>query len=227
MLVKRQHNFILIDMKRKNGLLIPLYFVLASFLASCASIKSPAPSPSLNSGASPEESWKQNKTKLSNLNSWDSEGRIAVSRKHEGESASFTWQQFPEQFFLKLFGPFGSGAMELEGVLTGPDKQVILRQGNKISYAATAEDLLYQQVKWRVPLSGLTYWAKGVPVPNQPIDYYVLNADGSLKQLSQLGWEISYTKYGSFENVNLPTKMHLISNELEVKLAIRNWKNIK
>lgn len=214
--------------KDKNGFLIKLPFlilVIAGLLSSCSVPK--RPSPSAITGLSPEEAWKQNKIKLDVIDSWHSEGRIAVSRKHEGESASFTWQQFSDQFFLKLFGPFGAGAMELDGTLAGPNKRVTLRQGNQISYAATAEDLLYQQVKWRVPLTGLTYWVKGVPVPNHPVDYLVLNSDGSIKEVSQLGWNITYTKYDSFEEYYLPTKIHLISNELEVKLAIRNWKNIK
>ena len=167
-------------MKIKNPLKIAVLIALAGLLSSCASYKPPQQSISLPtpiSTLSPEEAWKQNQVNLNRINTWRSEGRIAVSRQHEGESASFTWQQFPEQFFLKLFGPFGSGAMELEGTLTGPNKQVVMRQGNKISHAATAEDLLYQQVKWRVPLSGLTHWAKGVPVPNQPIDKMVLNQE--------------------------------------------------
>lgn len=215
-----QQNLYTKRMKFKSMILI----ILGVFLSSCSAPKPPS---STTPGLSPEASWKQNSIKLNNLHSWQSEGRIAVSRNHEGESASFTWQQFPEQFFLKLFGPFGSGAMELEGTLVGPHKQVTLKQGNKLSYAATAEDLLYQQVKWRVPISGLTYWAKGVPVPNHPIEKLILNPDGSINKVSQLGWEITYTKYNQFEDINLPTKMHLINHELEVKLAIRNWKNIK
>ena len=197
---------------------------LSLLLISCSTPKK-SPSMSVNN-VSPEQAWLQIQVKLNNINSWHSEGRIAVSKKNEGESASFVWQQLPDQFFLKLFGPFGSGAMELEGTLTGPYKKVTLKQGNKISYAATAEDLLYQQVKWRVPLSGLTYWAKGVPVANQPIDYLILNVDGSVSEIKQLGWKITYAKYDQFENFNLPTKIHLINDELEVKLAIRNWKNI-
>jgi outer membrane lipoprotein LolB len=214
-------------MKIKNGLKIAVLIAMAGILSSCASHKPPQESISSSSGLSPEEAWKQNQVNLNRIDTWRSEGRIAVSRQHEGESASFTWQQFPEQFFLKLFGPFGSGAMELEGTLTGPNKQVVMRQGNKVNYAATAEDLLYQQVKWRVPLSGLTHWAKGVPVPNQPIDKMILNSNGTIKEVNQLGWHITYTQYAQFENNQLPTKMHLINNELEVKLAIRNWSHIK
>ncbi len=166
-------------MKIKNGLKIAVSLFLTGILSSCASHRPPQqPTASLSTPAlSPEEAWKENQINLNRIDSWYSEGRIAVSRQHEGESASFIWQQFPEAFFLKLFGPFGSGAMELEGTLTGPDKQVVMRQGNKLNYAATAEDLLYQQVKWRVPLSGLTHWAKGVPVPNQPIDKMILNSN--------------------------------------------------
>lgn len=213
--------------KDKNGFLIKLPFLILVMTGLLSSCSTPKPPSQAITGLSPEDAWKQNKVKLDGINSWYSEGRIAVSRKQEGESASFTWQQFSEQFFLKLFGPFGAGAMELDGTLTGPNKRVTLRQGNQISYAATAEDLLYQQVKWRVPLTGLTYWAKGVPVPNHPIDNLILNADGTIKQVSQLGWNITYTKYDFFEAYYLPAKIHLISNELEVKLAIRNWKNIK
>jgi outer membrane lipoprotein LolB len=216
-------------MKIKNGLKIAVSLFLTGILSSCASHRPPQqPTASLSTPAlSPEEAWKENQINLNRIDSWYSEGRIAVSRQHEGESASFIWQQFPEAFFLKLFGPFGSGAMELEGTLTGPDKQVVMRQGNKLNYAATAEDLLYQQVKWRVPLSGLTHWAKGVPVPNQPIDKMILNSNGTIKEVNQLGWHITYSQYSQFENNQLPTKMHLINNELEVKLAIRNWSHIK
>ncbi len=179
----------------------------------------------------PEAAWKQNQLTLNRFQNWDAQGRIAVSRKKEGESASFSWQYCPEHFFLKLFGPFGSGAMELDGMLSGPNQHVTLRHGNKIQYAKTAEDLLYQQVKWRVPLSGLTYWIKGLPVPNQAIEDLNLNTDGSISKLTQLGWEITYAKYHDFntpfEKIKLPTKIYLISNELEVKLAIRHWKPLE
>lgn len=193
--------------------------LIGLLLTSCASNK--APEISVNTAA-----WKQNQTKLNTIDSWRSEGRIAVSKKNEGESASFIWNQFPEQFLLKLFGPFGSGAMELEGTLSGPNKQVILRQGNKTSYAVTAEDLLYKQVKWRLPISGLKHWVKGVPIPDQPTEQLILNADGTLKKVNQLGWEITYSKYSKFENIRLPSKIHLQNNDLEVKLVIRSWSRI-
>ena len=67
-----------------------------------------------------------------------------------------------------------------------------------------------------MPLSGLTHWAKGVPVPNQPIDKMILNSNGTIKEVNQLGWHITYSQYSQFENNQLPTKMHLINNELEV-----------
>lgn len=217
-------------MKTKYAQLIKISFwiALTSILSSCASHKSPQTSelPPATPGLSAEAAWEQNQAKLSNVHSWRSEGRIAVTKSHKGDSASFVWQQFPEQFHLRLFGPFGSGAMELEGTLNGPNKQVVMRQGNKVSYAPTAEDLLYQKVRWHLPVSGLTYWVKGIPVPNQPIEYSELYPNGSLKTLTQSGWTIHYAKYEPFQNLSLPTKMHLMNNQLEVKLVIRSWDRV-
>lgn len=177
------------------------------------------PIDSISAKASPDKLWEQHLALVSALTDWEAKGKIAVSKSNEGESASFVWNQNEDAFHMRLFGPFGSGSMEL----LGDKSQVILHQGKKVASAPTAEQLLFQEIRWHVPISGLKYWARGIPVPNVPIQSMVLDEDGNLSQLTQQGWNITYSKYDIFDQFPLPGRLHLISHDLEVKLVIRNW----
>lgn len=154
------------------------------------------------------------------LSHWKAEGRIAAAKRKKGGNASFVWQQADEGYHIKLFGPFGSGAM----FIIGNDKQVEVRQANgKISTAATPEKLLQKLAGLYVPITGLQHWMIGQPSPLTKPAVQKFDEQGRLLFLQQEGWQIHYEGYHSMTR-GLPSKIHLKNKELDVKVIIKSWK---
>jgi outer membrane lipoprotein LolB len=188
-------------------------------LSGCGTLK--RPTPTLNP-AQRQQIWIAHQEKITPLEQWKVEGRIAVRHAEQGESASLVWEKKRDIFKLQLFGPFGSGAIQLAGDKT----HVTMHQNNKVFEAPTAEALLYQELKWHLPLSHLNYWAKGIPVPDMTIDHVELDPEGYLAVLIQDGWRIEYENYQSYGKWILPKRLHLNNPKLDVKLILRKWGDI-
>lgn len=183
------------------------------FLAGCASSVKQAP---VSKQADPN--WPQHVTKMQSQTTWHAKGRLAVTKgNNKGGNASFVWQQVSDRYHIQMHGPFGSGA----AVISGGPKQVFAKESNgKKHHASTPEALMQQLVGWQVPLSGLQYWIRGVPIPNVKVSMQSLNSQGLLKNLVQEGWSIHYIEYG---NDNLPKKMQLNHANLKIKLVVTSW----
>jgi outer membrane lipoprotein LolB len=163
--------------------------------------------------------WEARAKTLSSITSWDISGMIAIRNTKDNVSASMQWQQAKNHYSLNLFGPMGSNAFKL----TGSPKQVSLQNPRgQVFYAATPEQLLAQQTGWKLPVSNLYYWIRGLPVPGIPAQKH-LDAYNHLTQLDQQGWQIQYLRYTSAHNIDLPTKIFMHSADLSVKLIISQW----
>ena len=81
---------------------------------------------------------------------------------------------------------------------------------------------MQQQLGWRLPLSNLFYWMRGLPAPgNYQADF---DRYGHLTLLSQMGWQVHYANYVSVGSVDLPQILELTQAELYVKIVIKRWK---
>src|SRR5690606_5148367 len=60
--------------------------------------------------------------------------------------------------------------------------------------AESAEDLLEQQIGWRLPVENLLWWVRGLPAPDSP-SRLQLNPDSRLARLAQAGWTVEYSRY--------------------------------
>jgi outer membrane lipoprotein LolB len=105
----------------------------------------------------------------------------------------------------------------------------------RVLYAADAEELLYRYTGWRLPITNLNYWVRGVPVPDLPA-IRELDDAGRLKTLRQQGWEVQYQEYVRFEGHELPNRLTLtytpvrVTAELpamEVRLVIDRWAQVQ
>jgi outer membrane lipoprotein LolB len=89
--------------------------------------------------------------------------------------------------------------------------------------ARTAEELMQTHAGWRAPLNGLRYWILGRPDPDARVDALSLDAAGRLAELHQLGWVIRIERYGTFDGIDLPTRMTLENPRVRAKLVLRTW----
>jgi len=164
--------------------------------------------------------WLRHKTLLQELREWRVSGRIAIQHEREGWSASLQWRQNGDEYVLRLSAPLGRGTVEL----SGSDAGVSMRTAdNRLLHADSPETLMQDNLGWQVPLRGLSFWVRGLPVPGSDPEGMSFDADGRIRDLRQDGWHVSYERYLSEGSYELPGKMTLENRQLRVRLVISDW----
>ena len=116
-------------------------------------------------------------------------------------------------------GPLGRGAARL----TGRPGQVSLEVANQGRYEAPSpEALLEEQLGWKLPVSHLTWWVRGLPAPDSK-SRLTLDADSRLSNLEQDDWQIEYLSYAQQNGYWLPERIKLHGSNLDVTLVIKQW----
>ena len=167
----------------------------------------------------PESVWLEHRATLVTLTDWQARGRVAIRSDDDGWNAAFDWQQRGENYRIRLRGPFGQGGIELHGDSLG----VWLKREDKAPvYARNVEQLLKAETGWQLPVLGLSDWLRGLPADEQPA---VLDWDqqGRLQTLQQDGWEIAYGRYRDVGERQLPDKLKLLRDQLQVKVIVDAW----
>ena len=163
---------------------------------------------------------------------WELHGRMAVRTDDRGGQASLTWQRDASQHSIRLNGPLGRGVVRVTQDETGAQLQ---DAEQRVFHAASAEELLYRYTGWRLPLANLTYWVRGVPVPDLPA-IRELDDVGRLKLLRQQGWEVQYQEYVQADGYDLPNRFTLTyapeqasfeMPAMEVRLVIDRWARVQ
>ena len=187
---------------------------LAGFLVLSGCATRPPVSP-----ADSEASWLVHQAALETLTHWRVQGRIAVRTDSEGWSAHFDWKQRGEDYRIRVRGPFGQGAVELQG----NDLGVWLKRTDQPPvFALNPEALLERETGWQLPVAGLSSWLRGLPVPGgQP--NIAWDTQGRLLKIEQNGWQISYSRYLVQSDLQLPEKLRMQRDSLQVKFIIDVW----
>ena len=191
---------------------------LAVAISSCSTL----PVPSAPDGAA-EALWHQRQQALTAAQSWNLSGRISLLTAQQGWHAGVRWNEQDGQYQIHLDAPLGQGAAEI----IGNDAGVVLRTRDGEFSAASAEDLLEQRLGWRLPVSGLRYWVRGLPDTRAPVESRTLDTAGRLTHLRQAGWDIEFKRYAPADPLELPDKIFLTSlgtaTTLEIRFVIERW----
>jgi outer membrane lipoprotein LolB len=164
--------------------------------------------------------FKDREVEIDSHQDWTLNGRVAIKAEDEGWNARIRWVQRGENFDIRVIAPFGRGTFKISGApgqvaLTDPDGEV---------YSADAPEALMQsQLGWSLPLQGLRYWVRGITEPSGAIAQLNLDPDARLRDLQQSGWRVSILDYRPVDTVELPARLFMLSDRLEVRLAIENW----
>lgn len=187
------------------------------WLASCSTISPQKNAPPANQ----PQSWDDRVQTLSDIQTWDLKGLIAIrnSTKHDDLTANLQWHQSHQDYQLLLFGPLGAGGITLKG---SPTLVTLQTANGQTFHAASPEILLAQQTNWQLPVSNLFYWVRGLPVPNMPAQKQ-FDAFHHLTLLQQQGWQIQYLSYISLNRIDVPNKIILTNPDFFVKIIIKQW----
>ncbi len=153
---------------------------------------------------------------------WRFSGRVSLIQGEQGWHASLSWHEASGHYRLKLAGPMGQAAMQLDGDSNG----VRLRTANGEELAARDADALVESATgWQFPVTGIRYWVRGAPAPPPAAGARLFtDENGRLVRLLQSGWDIRYSRFQNVDGRDWPTRMRLAAEDISVRLVIDEWR---
>lgn len=192
-----------------------IVFSLIALLAGCAGFGARE---SVQGQGNPAQ-WRQHKDQLTGLDGWQINGKIGIRAPKDSGSGTLFWLQRQDYYDIRLSGPLGRGAARL----TGRPGQVSLEVANQGRYeAANPETLLEEQMGWKLPVSHLAWWVRGLPAPDSK-SRLTLDGNSHLASLEQDGWQVEYSSYSEQNGYWLPERIKLHGSNLDVTLVIKEW----
>ena len=139
----------------------------------------------------------------------------------DGWSASLRWQQRDGDYRIQLSGPFGQGAVRIDGTAS----EVILRAADgRVRRASSPEQLIAAELNAELPVSLLRFWILGRPAPATAVQDLQLDSLGRLQRLTQSGWLITYQEYETHEMGALPTRLQIEDEQSAARFVLSGWR---
>ena len=192
---------------------------IAAFFCACAQVP-PVPEEARARFAEREPA-------LASLVRWELSGRVGMRTSEGGGSLALVWRRSPERQTLDFANPLGKRVLRVEEDAHGAhavDAQQRHYRGKDV------ESLLAETLNMQVPLAGLVYWIRGLPLPDTA-DQSSFDRFGRLQRLAQLGWDIEFLDYARVNDLELPAKIFLRYENtaqpdtaaLQLRLVINQW----
>lgn len=167
--------------------------------------------------------WAERRVQLAALQSWQAIGRIAFKNADEGGQGSLRWTQRGSDASIRVSGPFGAGAYEINW---DPETLVVTSRDGEVAAAYSgpdaAEQFLATQLGWTFPAVSTRYWILGIPDPVSA-SREQFDADGWLVSIEQNGWRVVYDGFVVREELWLPRKITMESDHGRLRLVVDRW----
>lgn len=190
-------------------------------ISACTNSTTTIPNNNELATTAPLMSWSDRQHTLSTITAWQLQGAIGIQQDSKRWSASINWQQQnASNYKIRLYGPFGAGAVELQGQ---PGLVTLVSNNNpKPVTSNSPEGLIAKETGWQLPVGNLYYWVRSIPAPGSA-SQTSLDSANRLNTLQQDGWKVQYLDYAKINGVDLPDKMLLTNPPFTIKLVIKNW----
>jgi outer membrane lipoprotein LolB len=163
--------------------------------------------------------WETHKQQIDSIDGWQISGKIGIRAPKDSGSATLFWLQRQGYFDIRLAGPLAVGSARI----SGRTDNVVLDLSTQGSFKSdSAEDLLEKGLGWRLPLTQLFWWVRGLPAPDSQ-SQVSLDTDSRLNRLGQDGWQIQYLSYIEQDGYTLPERIKLQGQNLQITLVIKDW----
>jgi outer membrane lipoprotein LolB len=203
-----RHNTIMLNITKHLTIII-----LAGILCGCTSQILP------NQAANYRLSWPTRQRQLRKITNWQLRGYMTMQSPQENFTAFLNWKQQAKNYAIYLSGPLGIGTVHIYG---RPGRFILQTAEGKKYIAKTPKQLVRQQLGWKLPISSLYYWIRGIPVPRVHAIRYFDNYN-RLTELDQQGWKIYYQNYTYSAGIDLPSAIILCYPNLSVRIVISQW----
>ncbi len=196
-----------------------LALIVAFLLTACATQPSAPSAPPALPNASINQ---QHLATLATFKSYSLKGRLGVVTQKQGFSGSIDWQHQQTSDNIDVYSPVGG---KIANISQTPSGVTLTDQKGRNISAQDAESLTETTLGFRLPLTGLADWALGKPTASK-IDASTWDEKGRLLTLKQDGWDISYENYSENNGIDLPNKIVLKSEKVNLKLLVENWTSV-
>ncbi len=191
-------------------------FILLLILTGCATQPSSPSAPPAPTNASINQ---QHLAALAAIKSFSQKGRLGVVTQKQGFSGSIEWQHQQTNDNVDVYSPVGGKVANISKTSAGVT--LTDQKGRSIS-AQDAESLTEMTLGFKLPLTGLADWTLGRPTASK-IDASTWDEKGRLLTLKQDGWDISYENYSENNGIDLPNKIVLKSEKVNLKLLVEKF----
>jgi outer membrane lipoprotein LolB len=161
--------------------------------------------------------------RLLGLGQWEARGRVAIKSADTGGQGSLQWLQTGSAARIRLSGPFGAGAYEINWM---PGQLTVSSRGAEaaLEYVGpdAAERFLAEQLGWSFPVTSIRYWLLGLADPAASAAEQS-DARGRLVELRQSGWVVRYEDHVQDAATWLPHKLVIEREDLRVRFVIDKW----
>lgn len=192
----------------------PVWLLLALLLGGCAGRPVLPPEPA---------DAELRRQALLALPGWVARGRIAVRSAETGGQASFAWSQQADATRLRVSGPFGAGAWEIDW---NPVQLTVrsARGETRADYEGpdAVERFLAEELGWSWPVANVRYWLLGLAGTASPAGE-TRDADGRLAFLAQDGWRVSYEEYRLAGGWWMPRRLSMENGQERIRVIIDGW----
>lgn len=152
---------------------------------------------------------------------WNIQAKLGVRTTDDSGSVTLAWQQNHNNYRIGITGPLGQGS----GIVIGNDGYMYIERPNKTPIASSdPSDLIERSFGWPLPITLLPYWVRGVAEPNQATNNEQYDDTGILREISQAGWQLSFSRHQIVDKWLLPHKIIAAKNDVTLTLIIRSWK---
>lgn len=147
---------------------------------------------------------------------WRARGKFSFSSTETRESGNFDWRQNGDIYQVRLFGPLGFGAVQIEG----DSQQVDIRSAKEQRSSQDPDNLIYQMTGMHLPLSEIPSWLMGKPSSFHS-EHTQFDSQGNLSQTFVHGWRINYEEYS--HDSGLPGRISAEQEGSSLTLIVLDW----
>ncbi len=199
--------------------------ITGSLLAGCASKPAISPEPIAKIKTAEQRShW------LLANKKWRIRGKIAFIQKipkvnkTKRESAAIAWQvdQNKHTQELNLTTFLGINVLRL----TSDQHQHLIKVEGKEYRSSNLPQLIYSLTGLTLPTEALSFWLKGLPYQASDtlrVDKNTQLPIGISSTYHNALWQIDFSHYKTFNNINMATKFTIKKDDLLIKLAVKKW----
>lgn len=186
---------------------------VAVLLAACTSLQLPKQSSHFI-----QQSWSEREARLKQFDRWKIHGAFSIQQRGESHIASYEWRQFGVRYTIDIHSSLGLYSLSLEG---RPEWVVLHETNQKAVTASSASELLNQRLGWSFPVTNLTDWIRGLPAAGEYRAKY--DQYGHLTQLIQQGWQVGFSNYVNFGQIDLPRTLNLSGYGVKIRIIVKRW----